>query len=600
MTLAQSILDRFRGRREIVASGTIGAFEPAEISGGMTAERLEREHLSGEHCYGFYLLDENSRCYCTCVDFDSKPEKPDPQWKEKAERLFVVLQHCQLSPLVELSQSGSGCHVWLFFSEATEAWVPRAWWRAIARKLEADFVEVYPRQDQLAGKGLGNLVRYPYWNNSCFIDPENDWKPVDGEQALSGIRTTSATDLRMLAFQLGIEELRPEQKATVVEIDGIGELLPLRVHKIVEKPGTLLHRRWSGDMAGLKDASQSGLAMSIAVELVRQYVPTPEIAASLRYWCRKNGASHKGNRDDWINLTVSKAYDFVISRTEQKSIDATTFQRACHSYLDMIETHSEKPLPSGIAELDESIEGILPGEVCVIAARPGHGKSALAFQWLDTASQAGIGGLIISEEMSCTEIGKRRLLSISDVPPTEWVAANVARLRTQVDDYHAFNAPVYLVESCNTIDRVEEVIDQFCSLHGVGLVAVDYLQLLGGRQTDRYEVVTEISRRIKQAARRNNVRLLLLSQLNREVEKRPDRIPMMSDLRESGQIEQDADTILFAQWPWKFEEWADKSEYRIIAAKRRNGPIKHGKITTRFDAERQIFGTLRVIQDCPL
>lgn len=599
MTLAEQILLTFRGRRDTVAVANGTAFAPEIRSGGLTAAAFEAEHLAGVRCFGFYLVNVDNTVFCSCVDFDNKPDAPDPEWRAKAEQLYVVLTHCGLAPLVEISQSGNGCHVWIFFAEATPAWVPRAWWRSLARKIGAEFKEVYPRQDELAGKGIGNLVRYPLWNRSAFVDVENDWSVIDPCEALSGVRPTSQTDLQLLAFQLGLDELKPDPKAAIVVVEDIGEILPLRVQKLTERKGTLLNRRWNGDMAGLKDVSKSALAMSICTELVRQYVPTPEIASALRYWCRRNGVEAKGNRDDWIALTVSNAYEFTVQRIEQKSTDATTFQRACHAYLDLIEANAEKPLGSGISELDASIDGVNPGEVAVIAARPGHGKSALAFQWIDSAAEAGIAGLVISEEMSATEIGKRRLLTISNVNQKQWVPASVAHLREEVDEFYSLRAPVYVVENCTTIDRAEEVIDQFCSLHGVGIVAVDYLQLLGGRAGERYEIVTEISRRIKQCTRRNNVRTLLLSQLNREVEKRPDNEPKMSDLRESGGIEQDADLILFAQWPHKFSSDIPENEYRIFAAKRRNGPIREGKIVTQFDPERQRFGTIDPFA-CPM
>jgi replicative DNA helicase len=595
MSLANQILSLFRGRKNMIAKGNGDVFEPWHNEAGMPADVLERQHLAGERCYGFYLLDTDNRCWCSCVDFDNKAENPDPQWRDKAEQLYVVLSHCQLSPLLELSQSGNAAHVWLFFSEPTDAWIPRAWWRSLAEKIDAKFGEVYPRQDSLSGKGLGNLVRYPLFNRSCFVDPENDWEPIDPVEALNAVRPTSATDLKLLAFQLGIAELKPDPKPTVTIAAEIGELLPLRVQKLIDRKGTLIGRRWAGDMNGLKDRSKSAVAMSIAVELVRLYVPTPEIASALRYWCRANGAEKKGDRDDWINGTVTSAYDFIIDRTESRSVDATTFQRACHLYLDQIENGQQPHLSSGISELDDSIDGIARGEVCIIAARPGHGKTALAAQWCDYASQHGEACLLISEEMSATEIGKRRLLSVSNVPQEQWVQASVPHMRGEIDEHHAIAAPVYVVENCYTIDRAEEIIDQFCGLHGVSVVAIDYLQLLGARSGDRYEVVTEISRRVKQATRRNGCRTILLSQLNREVEKRPDFEPRLSDLRESGQIEQDADLVLFAQWPCRFDSDIPEDEYRIWCAKRRNGPIRSPKIQTRFNASRQVFGSAALV-----
>lgn len=594
MTLEDLITKRFRGRPDHVAVWKGEHFEPRPV-GAITPALIREKHLAGEQCLGFYLLDTQGRCWCSCVDFDNKPERPDPEWRDKAQQLYVALVHCQLSPLVELSQSGNGCHVWLFFDQPTPAWVPRAWWRSLLHRIEMAVPEIYPRQDDLSGKTLGNLVRFPLWNESTFVDVEDEWAALDPSEALEGVRPTSETDLKMLAFQLGMDELRPDPKVSVAVVGDIGEVFPLRVQKLTEKSGSLLNRRWNGDMGGLKDASKSALAMSIAVELVRQYVPTPEIASALRYWCRKNGAAHKGDRDDWVNLTVAKAYDFVVNRTEEKSVSAMTFRDACHAYLDTLEVGRPLYTKSGILELDNSMEGVGAGEVCVIAARPGHGKSAIAFQWLDHASQFkndGMPCLIISEEMGALEIGKRRLSTISTIPGEQWVPASVASMRKEVDEYHGDRAPVYVVEGCNSIDRAEEVIDQFCALHGVGMVAVDYLQLLGSRGKERYEVVTEVSRRVKQITRRNGCRTLLLSQVNRAVESRDGSEPRMSDLRESGQVEQDADLIIFGQWPWKIDSRMDKTEYRLFAAKRRNGPIKEGRMVTRFDPDKQFFGTI--------
>jgi replicative DNA helicase len=164
-------------------------------------------------------------------------------------------------------------------------------------------------------------------------------------------------------------------------------------------------------------------------------------------------------------------------------------------------------------------------------------------------------------------------------------------LRKDVNAHHENAADVYLVEQAATIDRVDELIDQFCGLYHVGLVAIDYCQLLHDRtKKDRYEVVTEISRRVKQSAGRNHVPILMLSQLNREVEKRDDNEPKLSDLRESGGIEQDADLVLMAQYPCKFDASAPDDLYRIVVPKRRNGPVRKPRIELRFNPHRQIVG----------
>lgn len=587
--LANLIVGLFRGRADKIAvAKEDGAFAPHNYA--PDARVLAERHLCGKACLGFYLMNPQSNVYCSCIDFDNKEGNPNSKWREDAEHLYTALVSFGLTPLFEVSQSGSGAHVWLFFSEPTPAWLARSWWRGVERRTNLKFKEIYPRQDKLKDGGLGNLVRFPLWNQSHFADPSDEFKAIEPETALAAVHKVTGGDLRLLAHQLGMGELAPEPTALVVSGSAPdGSLMPLRVQRLLDRKNSLLARRWSGDTTGMTDPSNSAIAMSIAVELVRQYVPTPEVAAALRYWCKERGSA-KGERDDWVDMTVTKAYDFIIQRNEKKSVDATTFEKACLAYLDQLEKGVPMFIPTGISSLDESMDGAGPGEVVIIAARPGHGKSALGFQWLDNASAFGTKGLIISEEMSAIQIGKRRLLSVSVMPQTMWSADEIPVLREEVTNYHKGREPVYIVEGCNTIDRVEEVIDQFVTLYGVGIAAVDYLQLLGGRGTDRYEVVTDISRRIAQCAKRHNIPILVLCQLNRGVEGRPDNVPKLSDLRESGQIEQDADVVIFTQWVKKFDPNMPPDAYRIYVGKRRNGPIRRDVIDTTFDAERQHIG----------
>jgi replicative DNA helicase len=590
--LAELIVKRFRGRPDVKAVQTQVGFEPAAQAA--TAADIDRFHLSGQRCLGVYTTTPENNCYFAAVDFDDHPKEPDPEWKKKAESFYLALAGDGLHPLMEIGQSGSGCHVWIFFASPCPAWVPRAWFRAVAESINCAINEIYPKQDSLSAtkKEIGNLIRFPLWNKSHFVDVENGWAAADPSEVLKSIVCTDAEELRILAMELGLGELKPEVATAMTEIS-VGasdstELSP-RVKKLIGKEWSYLGRRWRGDSHGLKDASKSGLSMSIAVELVRQYVPTPEIAAAIRHWMTMNGGESKADRDDWVARTVAKAYDFIITREEKKSVDSATFQTASHRYLDLVEAGSEIFIGSGIPAIDLAVDGVGAGEVCVIAARPNHGKSAIALQWLDHASGAGIPGLIISEEMVLQQIGKRRLMSITNLPQEHWGADTVKQLRCEVDQYHEPRAKVFVVENCNSVDRAEEVIEQFVSVHGVGIVALDYLQLLTTRAASRYEVVTEVSRRIAQVTKRLGIRTLLVSQLNRGVESRTDNEPKMSDLRESGGIEQDADLIIFGQYPCKFDPSVSQNAYRMYFAKRRNGPIRQTKAELYFDPNRQTF-----------
>ncbi len=577
--LCDLLHQRFRGRHDHIAVWKGKHFEP--LKAAMNPKWLEARHLANQTCLGFYVLTEDSKCYCTAIDFDNKPESPDPQWKDKAEQTYFELVKMNLSPLVEVSQSGNAAHVWLFFDDPVDAWIVRQFWMKLETRLGMKFKEIYPRQDRLDPGGIGNLIRYPLYRKSCFVDVENEWAAIEPTNALQTIKPTSLEEILLICHESGMGDIAGTEAP---------EATPSRVAKLIARPHTLLCRRWNGDAEGLKDPSKSGLAMSIACELVRLYVPTDEIKTAIRQWCETNDAEKKANRDDWVNRTVRKAYEFAIQKTETLSTSASTFRDVCHLYIDEIERGVTPVIGSGIEALDRSIDGVAPGEMCVIAARPSHGKSAFAFQWLDkTANNGGIC-LLISEEMSMREIGKRRLSSISGIPMDHWDKDVVPILRTDVNRHYDKSQKVYVVEGCNTVERAEAVIDQFCSMHGVTMVAIDYLQLLTSKKADRYEAVTEISRRLKQAAKRNRCAMLVLCQLNREIEKRNERKPKLSDLRDSGQIEQDADLVMFLQWPKRFDTKADENDYRVYVGKRRNGPIREAEVKIRFDPERQTFG----------
>jgi len=584
--LATALVSTFRGRASHIAVGTERGFAPYPCPDSDKAQWLDERHLSGKQPLGFYLLTEQSTCGVSCVDFDNKPEDPDPLWMSKAQAVYDQLVGMNVVPLVEISQSGNAAHVWIVFSELVEAWIPREFWKALARKMGVEFKEIYPRQDTLGGKRMGNLVRYPLWNQSRFVDVENEWETIPPLQALRQVGRYTGSDLRLIAWQTGLGDI--ERKTPVVEGGGINGLSP-RVQALIARPESLIGKRWANDTTGMKDTSSSAVAMSIAVELVRSYVPTPEIESALRVWCQKHSPT-KGERDDWIRQTTYNAYKFLVERMEQKSVQMSTFESACLEYIKTLRTGGEHYISTGIGLLDASIDGISPGEMCIIAARPGHGKSAFCFQWLDYAAGHGVPGLIISEEMTATSIGKRRLLSVSGLPAEQWSQETADDLERDVREYHRNRAPVYIVENCNSIARVDEIIDQYCRLYGVGIVAVDYLQLLTARKDVRYDDVTEISRRLKQAASRNNCAMLALSQLNRDIEKRGKYEPKSSDLRESGQIEQDADMIMFLVWMHSVDPSKPAYDYQIWVTKRRNGPIRQRRVDTTFNPERQIIG----------
>ena len=570
--MQEEVLEYFIGRSDNCATQNPGTSGFRRLERGLTSDDCHTLHLTGRKCFGFYLMREDNTVRCSCVDFDNHPEHPDPEWQDNAERTFFFLQELDLDPVMEMSQSGSGSHCWLFFEEWIPAWLIRKFWKAVDARLEVGYDEIYPRQDFLKGKGVGSLLRLPYWNKSRFVDPEENWDTID----FDGARYVSRSELEELCIQLGVSPTPPAEKT-----NGEDGELPYTVQSLLDNPDSVLARRWNKipdkDFKG--DDSGSAWAYYIACELVYQRIHTDVIRTALQAWCRKEGDDHRLEQEGWIDTVINSAYDKINQRLGSESVEAETLVDCAKSFLNRV--GKDYYYSSGLPALDHAIDGIGAGEVGILAARPGHGKSALSIQWAIHQGLLGTNCLILNAEMSAKEIGKRVVMQ--DFPDENiWEKHRGEIIRQVQEKWNGKSPPFY--RSVGTIDDVERHIKEFSERKRVQLVVVDYVQLLRSSSSNgRYETVTEISQRIKGAARDNEVAILALCQVSREVERRESIEFQGSDLRESGQLEQDADLILFC---WNHPE---STNYEIHVAKRRNGPIRKNKVYLRFEPEEQRF-----------
>jgi replicative DNA helicase len=271
-----------------------------------------------------------------------------------------------------------------------------------------------------------------------------------------------------------------------------------------------------------------------------------------------------------------------------------------HEETDRLQLRSmqKSPLtgtPSGFKDLDALTGGFQEGNLIVIAARPSMGKSALVANIAENAALAGHAVALFSLEMSETELAQRFVASQARVKGEDLRHGRVADTRwPKILEacQRLGEAPLYIDDSSDT--GVLEVRAKSRRIHhqlheqgGLGLIIIDYLQLMRheGRIESRVEQVGQISRGLKSLARELRVPVIALSQLSRNVEQRGgDKVPILSDLRESGQIEQDSDLVMFIYR----EEYYDKESARpgeadIIVAKHRNGPVD--KIVLTFQKE---------------
>jgi len=253
-------------------------------------------------------------------------------------------------------------------------------------------------------------------------------------------------------------------------------------------------------------------------------------------------------------------------------------------------------LPSGLTDLDNLTSGFQPSDLIILAARPSVGKTSLGLNIArSTAVKGDCAVVIFSLEMSKEQVAQRLLCSESAINSQnlrngflnddEWRRLSIALGRLGEAKIFIDDTPgISVMELRAKARRIK-------AEHGLGLVVIDYLQLMRTRkQENRQQEISEISRSLKGLARELEVPVIAMSQLSRAVEQRQDRRPMLSDLRESGAIEQDADIVMFL---YSEPELEQNNAIDLIVAKQRNGPT--GSVRLFFSREVCRFGDLDTI-----
>lgn len=280
-------------------------------------------------------------------------------------------------------------------------------------------------------------------------------------------------------------------------------------------------------------------------------------------------------------------------------------------------------LPTGVEELDRVLGGLHSPDLVVVGARPGMGKSALLGTIARAAAARGTGVLIYSLEMGADQLAAREIAAHTGLSADRQRKGRLAPsdFTVMLEAQQAIAAlPIWIDDNPGTsIARIRGRARRLKRRHGLGLIIIDYLQLLlGGKHEYRVQEMSKITRDLKAMALELQMPVVALSQLNRDVERREDKRPMLADLRESGSIEQDADVILFLyrheyylgkakplrkagerdeQFNPRLLDWEEdmhrhKGKAEIIVAKNRHGP--ECTVDAAFDAERTAFGGAEV------
>ena len=317
------------------------------------------------------------------------------------------------------------------------------------------------------------------------------------------------------------------------------------------------------------------------------------VAASVRI-VRLPGLKEKGDVSDYLDSGKTKD-DLLafIAKSQSSGPRIYTLQDAADSYLVSLASGKEKLFSLGLKPVDEALGGgVASGEMIILAARPSHGKSAMALQVLDHASTQGHTCMMISEEMGRIALGKRTIAYAVETYQEDWIA-EMETVKREVGAHFKRREKCIVAEGCGSVDVAIEQIRKAVDVHGVKYVAVDYVQILGAKGPDMRSRVSYASQKLREVANETEVVLIVLAQLKRDVELRKTFLPLASDLKESGQLEQDADVILSMCWPHRFDMKLPSNEYLVFAIKNRNREIKQGMVTCDFIPRRQKFKAQR-------
>ena len=428
---------------------------------------------------------------------------------------------------------------------------------------------------------------------------------AQAEQAVLGSMLIDADCVKDVMDQLRAEDFYLRQNREIFEtvahmfvysqpIDGV------TVAGEMEKAGTD-HDNTRAYLAQLMDVTPTSANVMEYVRIVRDKALMREVASAAANITAmvQDGTGAAG---DMLESAEQKIYAIRRGRNAQGMTPVGVVLKGVMDHLAELTASGGKTLPglsTGLSSVDSKINGLGKSDLLLLAARPGMGKTSMALNVaLSAAKTSGKTVAVFSLEMSKEQLVTRLIaaeglvenqrLTTGNLRESDWVriaeaASTLSRLDIRIDDN-----PLLTVADMNAKCR---------RLDNLGLIVIDYLQLMtsaGGKSyqgENRQQAVSDISRMLKIMAKELQVPVLCLSQLSRANEKREDKRPMLSDLRESGAIEQDADTVMFLYREDYYKEDSEKHNVaECIIAKNRHGET--GKVELRWMPEYTSFQTM--------
>jgi replicative DNA helicase len=375
----------------------------------------------------------------------------------------------------------------------------------------------------------------------------------------------------------------------ILDLYGRGEPAdPITVSAELTRAGQLVRVGGAGYLHTLVNtvptAANAGYYAQIVAEraTLRRLVTAGTRIVQMGYDTASGSANILGSVDDVVDRAQAEVYEITERRTSEDYVHIESLLQTTLDEIDKISATGGigTGIPTGFHQLDEITNGLHPGQMITVAGRPGSGKSTLA---LDIARNAAVKHgkptVIFSLEMGKLEIMMRLFSAEAGVAlqnmrsghmsDQDWT--RLARRSSELAE-----APLYIDDSPNlTMMEIRSKARRLRQRQDVQLIVIDYLQLMtsGKRVESRQQEVSEFSRSMKLLAKELDVPVVALSQLNRGPEQRTDKRPLLSDLRESGSIEQDSDMVLLVHRPDLYEPETERAgEADLIIAKHRNGP----------------------------
>jgi replicative DNA helicase len=309
------------------------------------------------------------------------------------------------------------------------------------------------------------------------------------------------------------------------------------------------------------------------------------------------GYAGAGDVYDLVDRAQAEVYDLTSGRTSEDYAPLADIFEGTLNEIEAIAAHNGQMVgvPTGFADLDALTNGLHGGQLVIIAARPAIGKSTLGLDLARSASiKHGLTSVIFSLEMARNEIVMRLMSAEAQIPLGHMRAGTMSDAdwqRMARRSGSIVEAPLFIDDSPNmSMMEIRAKCRRLKQKHDLRLVVVDYLQLMssGKKVESRQQEVAEFSRALKLLAKELEVPVIAISQLNRGPEQRQDKKPMMSDLRESGSLEQDADMVILLHREDAYEKESPRAgEADFIVAKHRNGPT--ATITVAFQGHYSRF-----------